>query len=314
MNNLLIYTGNDFVAHMFLNQFLPKVIEMGINPILITVKPKASNLKSFYEMERYHFYETDLLNNEIYSYLENCEENIFYSYSPKQLVKKYSLQTISTSNVNNPDFIEKIASIDCIGGFSIRCFQIFHKEIIKVMREKGFFYNSHPGILPDYKGVWCLLRGLVNGSKKLGWTLHEIDQGIDTGRIIKEIPIYDFEYKSTLHIFSQTIPFLSDGWLNIINQHTSNIQIESSEQKYDGEYYTYPTRDEMQGWLSSGKLNPLSAKDMVQFYFDLFVAPENRLKSEAIAFKVFLINKISQFETILEMDQAQHFDNKKIAA
>ena len=80
MNNLLIYTGNDFVAHMFLNQFLPKVIEMGINPILITVKPKASNLKSFYEMERYHFYETDLLNNEIYSYLENCEENIFYSY------------------------------------------------------------------------------------------------------------------------------------------------------------------------------------------------------------------------------------------
>lgn len=45
-------------------------------------------------------------------------------------------------------------------------------------------YNFHPGILPQYRGAGAFSWAIINGEKKCGITLHELDVDIDTGPII----------------------------------------------------------------------------------------------------------------------------------
>ena len=45
--------------------------------------------------------------------------------------------------------------------------------------------NGHPGILPFYRGVDCPHWAILNGEfDKIGASVHWVDQGVDTGKII----------------------------------------------------------------------------------------------------------------------------------
>lgn len=45
-------------------------------------------------------------------------------------------------------------------------------------------YNFHPGILPQYRGAGAFSWAIINGEKRCGVTLHELDVDIDTGPIL----------------------------------------------------------------------------------------------------------------------------------
>lgn len=62
---------------------------------------------------------------------------------------------------------------------------VFSKKIITEDFIKGRrCYNFHLGLLPKYGGVGICAWVIINGEKETGITLHEIDQGIDTGDVI----------------------------------------------------------------------------------------------------------------------------------
>jgi methionyl-tRNA formyltransferase len=48
---------------------------------------------------------------------------------------------------------------------------------------KGF-YNVHPGLLPEYRGVDPIFQQIRNQEKFAGITIHQLDDGIDTGEIV----------------------------------------------------------------------------------------------------------------------------------
>lgn len=75
--------------------------------------------------------------------------------------------------------------------FSIYEKKLFPKEFVK---EKKIF-NFHHGKLPDYRGTGTHTFAIINEEKEFGITLHEVDEGIDTGAIIDQIcfPIEDFD-------------------------------------------------------------------------------------------------------------------------
>lgn len=303
MKNVLIFIGEDFVSHLFLNNFVQQSIQMDVKPILVFVRSKA-NAHTHKEISRYAFYEKDILHRAIYPFIEENKSNIFSMLSPQQIIEKYDLQTIQTYNVNDPELIAQIKNLDIMGAISVRCFQIFKLPIIEMIRKKGFFCNSHPGILPHYRGVYCLLRGLVNKEKKLGWTLHDIDTGIDTGRIIKEIPHYDYDQNQSMPvILGSTVPSLAQGWLEFIKAVIENNDIPRKPQTHKGAYYTYPTAEEFNYWYINNLLKPLIPKDMVKFYFDMFVKQESKIQQSAIDFKVKIITAVARYETLMEMHE-----------
>ena len=302
--NLLIFAGNDFISHQFLNRIIPCLVKSGISPIIIKVNNKAHHWEHP-EMKRYAFYEDTLLNEHLMTYIEDNPSPIYNLRSLGQLQSLYKLKVIDCKNVNAPEFIDHIKDLDFIGAISIRCFQIFKKNLIQFINTKGFFCNSHPGTLPNYRGVYCLLRGMISQEKQLGWSLHVIEEGIDTGNVVKTATIPNDPNNNMLQNFSNTIPQLVDAWLEYITEYLDDKNIESIPQLTKSNYYTYPTKLEIDEWLSNGRLKPLSSKALVKYYCDLFYSEENKHTSSAQNLKVFLINKVAQFETMLELDNAK---------
>jgi methionyl-tRNA formyltransferase len=76
-------------------------------------------------------------------------------------------------------------------------------QIIKTSNFKTLkIFNIHFSLLPRYRGMYTSVWPILNNNKKTGVTLHEVDDGIDTGAIInqKEIDINDNDNSLDLYI------------------------------------------------------------------------------------------------------------------
>jgi methionyl-tRNA formyltransferase len=114
----------------------------------------------------------------------------------EEVTDKYNLKLFEEKNINEIQFIEKVRNElkpDLI--ISVNFNQIFKKEIINIP-EKGCI-NIHASLLPKYRGRAPLNWAILNGEKETGVTVHYINQGIDTGKIILQDKI---EIKKTDYI------------------------------------------------------------------------------------------------------------------
>ena len=61
--------------------------------------------------------------------------------------------------------------------------------------------NSHPSLLPNFPGAHAVRDALNAGSSKTGATIHWVDAGVDTGKIIvaHEVPILEGDTEAVLH-------------------------------------------------------------------------------------------------------------------
>ena len=66
-------------------------------------------------------------------------------------------------------------------------------EFDSIIKIKNFqskcLFNVHFSLLPRYRGVCTSAWPILNGEKKTGVTLHEIDNGIDSGPVIDQLEI-----------------------------------------------------------------------------------------------------------------------------
>lgn len=53
----------------------------------------------------------------------------------------------------------------------------------------GRILNIHPSLLPKYPGLNAVARALAAGEKETGCTVHLVDAGVDTGRILRQEPV-----------------------------------------------------------------------------------------------------------------------------
>lgn len=68
---------------------------------------------------------------------------------------------------------------------------IYYRTIITpavIDRVKGRIFNAHPSLLPRHRGCSSIPWAMIEGDKETGVTFHYIDEGIDTGPIIAQMP------------------------------------------------------------------------------------------------------------------------------
>lgn len=53
----------------------------------------------------------------------------------------------------------------------------------------GRILNVHPSLLPKYPGLKAIARALEAGEKETGCTVHLVDAGVDTGRILSQVSV-----------------------------------------------------------------------------------------------------------------------------
>lgn len=98
---------------------------------------------------------------------------------------------------------ELVSPDECEVYISILSSEILRPEFLAKHRA----YNFHPAILPEYGGSPVYTMVLMNKEKESGVTLHEIDEGIDTGATIKieRFPITEDDTAETVREKSEEL-------------------------------------------------------------------------------------------------------------
>lgn len=103
-------------------------------------------------------------------------------------------------------------------GFSVRFDRIIPQEVIDSFSH-GIF-NTHGGILPEYRGSYCNINAIINEEKEYGVTLHYISYGLDAGDVvdIKKVEIKDSDTGFSLYKKSEELCYkvLEDNIRDII--------------------------------------------------------------------------------------------------
>lgn len=128
------------------------------------------------------------------------QENNITVTSLKKWAKEFNTEYYAVSSLNDPRAIAHIANAADVviyagGG-------ILKKPFIDAAQ--GKILNAHSGMLPDIRGMqaceWSILLG-----KPLTVTIHAIDEGIDTGKIFKQMKI-DWHINDTLDTLRENVP------------------------------------------------------------------------------------------------------------
>ena len=135
-----------------------------------------------------------------------------FAYNVFNVEKDYGIPVFTANNVNELSSVLHIKSFSPDYIISVGCRDIIKKEFLKEFSGKVF--NIHTTPLPRYRGAasdsWMILNG--EWGKDLFGVFHEIDEGLDTGRIVaksqyripnKSYPIDVF--KSRMSIFPDLI-------------------------------------------------------------------------------------------------------------
>lgn len=115
----------------------------------------------------------------------------------KKLAEENNIPVFQPVKLRNDCQILKTLNIDLI----VTCAygQILSKEVLDI--PKLGCINVHASILPNYRGSAPIQWALFNNEKKTGITIYYMDEGMDSGDIIKinEIPIEENDNVGTLH-------------------------------------------------------------------------------------------------------------------
>jgi len=157
-------------------------------------------------------------------------------------------------NVNDEAFINTIvAEPEIIGGVSLRNMQIFKPELINVFKEKGFLWNLHTGLLPEYRGVLMPFRALEAGEQEYGWALHDVIVDIDSGDILSKFSVPLTPDKPVLDLY---LDLVSPGASMVsyhVHQALNGEQIAHlTQDTHEGRYFTYPSAYEIRRFHEQG--------------------------------------------------------------
>ena len=98
---------------------------------------------------------------------------------------------------------------------------------------KKHMYNTHPGP-PGYRGWGARLRTLQDNKKQHAVTLHQIDEGVDTGPIIKTeyFPVDKLSTTDSIHAQAEVHCLRMVRWL--ITQYKEGKKIVPSGEQWSG--------------------------------------------------------------------------------
>lgn len=86
--------------------------------------------------------------------------------------------------INGPEWRARLTGAGCDLFVSMSFDQIFRRPLLDAPRLGTI--NCHAGALPFYRGRNILNWAIINGETEFGVTVHRVDEGIDTGDILRQ--------------------------------------------------------------------------------------------------------------------------------
>ncbi len=105
--------------------------------------------------------------------------------------------------------------------------------------------NLHPSLLPKYRGRAPLNWAIINGETKTGLTAHFLDEGIDTGDIIKQIEVPISECDDIANVLDKLYPVYYKITSDVLQDFENNRITAYPQTDYNDRIY--PGRTPKQG-------------------------------------------------------------------
>ncbi len=134
-------------------------------------------------------------------YTGNPEARFFFGATAPHLDRPELVRDFP--HINHPDVVKLARELrpDILAVFGT---SLIRGDLLKEGRLG--IANLHGGLSPEYRGADCTFWALYNGEpEKVGCTLHWIDAGIDTGRLIAHISPEIFPDDNELRLFWRSV-------------------------------------------------------------------------------------------------------------
>jgi methionyl-tRNA formyltransferase len=99
----------------------------------------------------------------------------------------YGITLIKTTSVSDDNFLSNFEKVDFDLTISAHFQRILPAQLFNRARIGGV--NLHPSLLPKYRGMSPQHWPIVLGDANTGVTVHYIDEGVDTGRILRQVNV-----------------------------------------------------------------------------------------------------------------------------
>ena len=205
---------------------------------------KANSLKDF-DMEFIYVNSRSKIRRVITNFVLISFSDIFEICI--NILKKFGNNRVElqlTKNINDQSFIDYINSKKPYLLVSLLCNQIFKKETLDDINCE--VVNFHPGILPNYRGLYPNFYSIINNENYIGITYHQINEKIDDGKIysIKKYKLNSkskiFKTYKKLFFNVETIKFIEKSLINHKNA-KKKLDGKGSKKLDKGRYYSYPS-------------------------------------------------------------------------
>lgn len=257
-----------FAKHNFKSSFLVFKNEAAFNPDKL--QPEIKNL-IYYERTLFSDVLLEYLryhpNKGKYSGLEalSSKYNVNYAFCPI-LENQMALQFIS----------ERMLDWNVDVAITIRCFIKYDKNLINhfVRHNDTYFWNLHPGLLPQYRGIMPVFGAMLNNETEYGFTLHRVSEQLDNGPIIDTVS-RNMDYSKTM--LQNTLDLIPSGVELIVKNLIKTVENKSLPYLVQNEaqkgFYSFPTMDELELFKSKG-LNIFTKEEIIRTMQNQYLADD----------------------------------------
>ena len=211
-------------------------------------------------------------------------------YATQKNLKLFQPEKIS----KNEDFKNEIRALEPDLVVVVSYGLILPKSFLEI--PKLGCINVHPSMLPKYRGPAPIQWAVLNGDKKTGVTIMYLDEGMDSGDIIKQKEIEIGEDETTGELWSRLSEIGSDLLIECVNNINSGI-IERTKQPEN--YTLAPMLDKEMSRIDWNIKKSIEIKNLVRGLNPIMGAYSN-LENKKIKFwKVYNIGKL-EFEKLTE--------------
>lgn len=258
---ILIFTSKN---HIYANFLLKKLFESYIlkedeiivweQDWIIPNKTKLAGLIKYIKKSGVYYVFMQMLKQYLFlvvrfiSYILNNNNSIFFPYYIKanNYTKKFRRDSIKGLKRKSIQSLIKRIGPDLI--LSLYSKEIIPQEIIDI--PKYGCYNLHAGKLPEYRGISPTFWSMVNNEKFAAVTLHIINTGIDTGRIVFQKRIVN-KFKTEHSLYIKLTALGCCLVIELINNIKRKKKIISKPNPINkGKYYSIPAKSAVKKFLS----------------------------------------------------------------
>jgi methionyl-tRNA formyltransferase len=157
-----------------------------------------------------------------------------------EFAKQNSLNVFSPEKIDKSYFDQNLKPLDVDMAIVVAFGQILSKEVLNEL--KFGWINIHYSLLPKFRGAAPVQRAILIGEKETGISFFAIEEGLDTGSIIKSYP-YQLSDSATTDSVLQELNVMATQKIEEIITGIQNGSFEPVKQS--GEVSTAPKLNEM---------------------------------------------------------------------